>query len=105
VTAYEEARLELVKWADSQTLTAAKLKQLTEMQLEAVSVYAQALVAFLNTNAIELYAKKTRMREANKKTWEYLVKEAAVLKTLPMDTDASRLRLVTVVKTISNEAK
>jgi serine/threonine protein phosphatase PrpC len=105
VTAYEEARLELVKWADSQTLTAAKLKQLTEAQLEAVSDYAQALVAFLNTNAIELYVKKTRMSEANKKTWEYLVKEAVELKTLAMETDASRLRLVTIVKTISNEAK
>jgi protein phosphatase len=105
VMAYEEARLELVKWADSQTLTAAKLKQLTEAQLASVSVYAQALVAFLNTNAVELYSKRTRMKEANKKTWEYLVKEAAELKTLAMDTDANRLRLVTIVETISNEAK
>ncbi len=105
VVAYEEARLALVQWADSQTLTAAKLKQLTEAQLEAVRNYAQALVAFLNTNAVELYAKKTRMKEANKKTWESLVKEAAELKTQAMDTDASRLRLVTIVNTISNEAK
>jgi protein phosphatase len=105
VMTYEEARLALVKWADGQTLTAAKLKQLTEAQLEAVSDYARALVAFLNTNAIELYAKKTRMKDANKKIWEHLVREAAELKTMAMETDASRLRLVMIVKTISNEAK
>lgn len=105
VMTYEEARLELVKWADSQTLTAAKLKQLTEAQLQAVSAYSQALAFFLSTNAIELYAKKTRMKDADKRTWEYLVKEAAEVKTLAMDTDANRLRLVKIVKTISNEAK
>lgn len=102
---YEEARLDLLQWADSQTLTASKLKQLTETQLESVRGYAKSLALFLNTNAVELYVKKTRMKDANRKTWEGLVKEAAELKTLSMDNDASRLRLINIVKTISNEAK
>ena len=102
---YEEARRALVQWSDSQTLTAGKLKQLNEQQLEAIRDYAKALALFLNTNAIELYTKKTRMKDANKKIWEQLVKESAELKTLSMDNDASRLRLVNIVKTISNEAK
>ncbi|MEI6646084.1 MAG: protein phosphatase 2C domain-containing protein [bacterium] len=105
VKEYEEARLALVQWTDSQTLTAGKLKQLNEQQLEAVRDYAKSLALFLNTNAIELYVKKTRMKDANKKIWEQLVKESAELKTLSMDNDASRLRLVNIVKTISNEAK
>lgn len=102
---YEEARLDLLQWADSQTLTASKLKQLTETQLESVKKYAKSLALFLNTNAVELYVKKTRMKEPTRTTWENLVKEAAELKTLSMDNDASRLRLVNIVKTISNEAK
>jgi protein phosphatase len=105
VTDYDEARLDLLQWADSQTLTASKLKQLTETQLESVKKYAKSLAVFLNTNAVELYVKKTRMKDANRKMWENLVKETAELKTLSMDNDASRLRLVNIVKTISTEAK
>ena len=105
VMGYDEARLDLLQWADSQTLTASKLKQLTETQLESVKNYAKALALFLNTNAVELYGKKTRMKDANRKMWDNLVKETAELKTLSMDNDASRLRLVNIVKTISNEAK
>ena len=105
VTDYDEARLDLLQWADSQTLTASKLKQLTETQLESVKKYAKSLAVFLNTNAVELYVKKTRMKDANRKIWENIVKETVELKTLSMDNDASRLRLVNIVKTISNEAK
>ena len=95
----------MLQWADSQTLTASKLKQLTEPQLESAKKYAKSLALFLNTNAVELYVKKTRMKEANRKTWDNLVAETAELKTLSMDIDASRLRLVNIVKAISNEAK
>ena len=102
---YEEARQALVQWADSQTLTAGKLKQLTEKQLEVVRDYAKSLALFLNTNAIELYAKKTRMKDASKKIWEHLVTESAEVKMLSMDNDANRLRLVNFVKNFSNEAK
>ncbi|MEI7945386.1 MAG: protein phosphatase 2C domain-containing protein [bacterium] len=105
VTDYDEARLDLLQWADSQTLTASKLKQLTEKQLESVQKYAKSLALFLNTNAVEIYVKKTRMKDANRKTWENIVKETAELKTLSMDNDASRLRLVNIVNAISNEAK
>jgi len=105
VAAYEEAREDLIRWADSQTLTASKLRQLTESQLASIRKYAMALALFLNTHAVEVYAKKTRMKEANRKTWEQLVKESSGLKTMAMDTDASRLRLVNVVRTISSEAK
>lgn len=105
VTGYERAREELIQWADSQTLTASKLRQMTAAQLEAVRKYALALALFLNTNAVELYVKKTRMKEVNRKIWEYLVREAAGLRALSMDSDASQLRLVNIVKTISKEAK
>lgn len=105
VAEYDEARQALVQWADSQTLTANKLKQLTEGQLEPIRTYSRALAAFLQTNAVELYVKRTRMKEPSRKIWERLVKEVGELKLLPMDTDSSRLRLVQIVQAISNEAK
>lgn len=105
VTNYDQARQALVQWSDSQILTAQKLKQLTEEQLAPIHNYARALSVFLSTNAVELYAKRTRMKEPAKKIWERLVKESVELRSLAMDNDSTRLRLVRLVETLSAEAK
>ena len=105
VTNYDNARQALLQWSDSQILTAQKLKQLTEEQLAPIHNYARALTVFLSTNAIELYAKRTRMKEPARKVWERLVKESGELKVMSMDNDSSRLRLVRLVEAVSAEAK
>jgi PPM family protein phosphatase len=105
VTNYDQARHALVQWSDSQILTAQKLKQLTEEQLSPIHNYARALSVFLSTNAVELYAKRTRMKDPAKKIWERLVKESGELKSLAMDNDSTRLRLIQLVETLSAEAK
>jgi serine/threonine protein phosphatase PrpC len=105
VTNYDQARQALVQWSDNQILTAQKLKQLTEEQLAPIHNYARALSVFLSTNAVELYAKRTRMKDPAKKIWERLAKESGELKSLAMDSDSTRLRLVQLVETLSAEAK
>jgi hypothetical protein len=105
VSNYDQARQALLQWSDSHVLTALKLKQLSEEQLAPIHNYARALSVFLSTNAVELYAKRTRMKEPAKKIWERLVKEAGELKSLSMDSDANRLRLVRLVEEVSAEAK
>jgi hypothetical protein len=105
VTNYDQARQTLVQWSESQVLTAQKLKQLTEDQLSPIHNYARALSVFLSTNAVEIYAKRTRMKEPAKKIWERLVKESGELRSLAMDNDSTRLRLVRLVETLSAEAK
>jgi protein phosphatase len=105
VSNYDHARQSLLQWSDNQILTAHKLKQLTESQLSPIHTYARALSVFLSTNAVELYAKRTRMKDPGKKIWERLVKEAGELKATSMDDDISRLRLVRLVEAVSAEAK
>ncbi len=105
VANYDQVRQALLQWSDSQILTAQKLKQLTEEQLSPIHNYARALAVFLSTNAVEIYAKRTRMKEPAKKVWERLVKESGELKSLAMDNDSTRLRLVRLVETVSAEAK
>jgi PPM family protein phosphatase len=105
VSNYDNARQALIQWSDSQILTANKLKQLSEEQLSPIHNYARALSVFLSTNAVELYSKRTRMKDPAKKIWENLVKEAGELKSVAMDTDSNRLRLVKLVEAVSAEAK